>query len=141
MGTAEDNRALIEGFWDDLYRQDFPAVVARFDRQGQYTDVVTPEDDVATGPEEITARLTLAFGKLSGLRDERLHLVAGDDTVMTEHIEHWEWPTGESMALQVATIHEVRAGRITMWRDYWDMNVLTNAAPQWWFEHVVQGWK
>ena len=141
MGSAEDNRAFIEGFWDDLYRQDFPAVVARFDPHGQYTDVVTPEDDVATGPAEITARLTLAFGKLSGLRDERLHLVAGEDAVMTEHIEHWEWPTGESMALQVATIHEIRQGRIMMWRDYWDMNVLTNAAPQWWFEHVMQGWK
>jgi limonene-1,2-epoxide hydrolase len=141
MRTSEENRDLVEGFWRDLYRQDFEAVAARFAEHGQYTDVVTPEDDVATGAKEIIARLTLAFGKLSGLRDERLHLVAGDDTVMTEHVEHWEWPTGESMALQVATIHEISDGRITMWRDYWDMNVLTNAAPQWWFEHVMQGWK
>jgi limonene-1,2-epoxide hydrolase len=141
MTTAEENRALIEGFWRDLYRQDFGSVVARFDPEGQYTDVVTPDDDIATGPEEITARLTLAFGRLSGLADERLHLVAGDDTVMTEHIEHWEWPTGESMALRVASVHEIRGGRITMWRDYWDMNVLTASAPQWWFEHVMQGWR
>lgn len=141
MTAAEENRALIEGFWQDLYRQDFAAVVARFDPKGQYTDVVTPEDDVATGPDEIIARLTLAFSKLSGLSDRRLHLVAGDDTVMTEHIEHWDWPTGETMDLPVATVHEIREGRITMWRDYWDMNVLTGAAPQWWFEHVMQGWK
>ena len=141
MSTSEANRELIEGFWHDLYRQDFASLVARFDPKGQYTDVVTPDDDVATGPEEIIARLTLAFGKLSGLRDEPLHIVAGEDAVMTEHIEHWQWPTGESMALRVASVHEIRDGKITMWRDYWDMNVLTTAAPSWWFEHVMQGWK
>ncbi len=141
MTTADDNRRLIEGFWTDLYNQDFPALVARFDPAGQYTDVVTPDDDVATGPSEITARLTLAFSKLSGLSDERLHLVAGDDVVMTEHIEKWRWPTGESMALPVASVHEIHNGKIVMWKDYWDMNVLTQAAPQWWFEHVMQGWK
>jgi len=138
---VEDSRTLIEGFWDDLYRQDFGSLVTRFDPRGEYTDICTPDDDVARGGAEITARLTLAFGKLARLFDERLHLVAGDDTVMTEHIEHWEWPTGETMALNVASVHEIRAGKITSWRDYWDMAVLTAAAPQWWFDHVLQGWK
>ena len=141
MGSAEENRRLIEGFWDDLYRQDFESLGSRFDPQGEYTDNETPEDDVARGPAEITARLTLAFAKLSGLGDERRHLVAGDVAVMTEHVEHWEWPTGETMALPVASVHEIRDGRITRWCDYWDMNVLTAAAPQWWFEHVLQGWR
>ncbi len=141
MTTAEDNRELTEAFWDDLYRQDFASLVSHFTPQGEYTDICTPDDDVARGPAEITARLTLAFGKLTRLWDERLHLVAGDDVVMTEHIEHWEWPTGETMGLHVASVHEVSGGKITRWTDYWDMNVLTAAAPQWWFDHVLQGWK
>ncbi len=141
VGSTQDNVSLIEGFWDDLYRQDFVSLVARFDPLGEYTDIETPADDVARGPAEITARLTLAFSRLSKLYDERLHLLAGDDAVMTEHIEHWEWPTGESMALQVASVHEIRQGKITRWCDYWDMNVLTAAAPQWWFEEIIQGWK
>jgi limonene-1,2-epoxide hydrolase len=45
------------------------------------------------------------------------------------------------MALPVASVHEVRDGRITRWTDYWDMNVLVAAAPQWWFDHVITGWK
>jgi limonene-1,2-epoxide hydrolase len=45
------------------------------------------------------------------------------------------------MALRVASVHEVSGGKITRWCDYWDMSVLAAAAPQWWFEHVVQGWK
>jgi limonene-1,2-epoxide hydrolase len=138
---SDENRILIEGFWDDLYRQDLAAPAARFDSRGEYTDITTPADDVARGPDEIVQRLTLAFGKLSGLQDERRHLVAGDDTVMTEHIEHWTWPTGETMALPVASVHELRGGKIVRWCDYWDMNMLVSSAPQWWFEHVMQGWR
>jgi limonene-1,2-epoxide hydrolase len=142
LGVAEENRKVVEGFWADLYRQDLEAAAARFTPDGTYTDVETPDDDVARGPDEIVRRLSLAFGKLTRLWDERRHLVAGDDVVLTEHVENWEWPTGETMALQVASVHELdEDGRITRWCDYWDMNVLVAAAPPWWFEHVMVGWK
>lgn len=141
VSTAGENRDVVEQFWADLYRQDLVAAVSHFLPKGEYTDIVTPHDDVARGPQEIAARLTLAFGELSGLRDERLHLVAGEEAVFTEHIEHWQWSSGESMALQVASVHELRGGKIARWCDYWDMNLLTSSAPQWWFEHVASGWK
>ncbi len=140
MTRADDNRALIEGFWEDLYRQDLPAAASRFAPDGEYTDITTPAEDVARGPDEIVRRLTLGWGKLSGLGDERRHLVAGDDVVITEHVELWEWPTGESMALPVTSVHEITDATITRWTDYWDMAALVAAAPQWWFEHVMQGW-
>ncbi|HEY6474650.1 MAG TPA: nuclear transport factor 2 family protein [Acidimicrobiales bacterium] len=141
MGAADDNRRLIEGFWEELYRQDLQAAAARFASDGTYTDVGTPDDDVARGPDEVVKRLTLAWTKLAGLHDERLNLVAGDRVVMTEHIETWEWPTGETMALPVLSVHELADGRIVRWTDYWDMAALVAAAPAWWFEHVLQGWK
>ena len=141
MTTADENRRVIEGFWEDLYRQDLEAAAGRFAADGEYTDVTTPADDVARGPEEIVRRLTLGWGPLSGMRDERRHLVAGADAVMTEHVEIWEWPTGETMALPVASVHELRDGKIARWTDYWDMALLVSSAPQWWFEHVMGGWK
>ncbi len=141
MTRAEENRKVVEGFWTDLYRQDLEAAASHFAADGEYTDVTTPDDDVARGPDEIVRRLTLGWGPLSALRDERRHLVAGDHAVMTEHVEIWEWPTGETMALPVTSVHEVRDGKISRWTDYWDMTALVNAAPQWWFEHVMQGWK
>ena len=61
--------------------------------------------------------------------------------VMTEHVETWVWPTGETLPLPVLSVHEVRDGTIVRWTDYWDMAALVNAAPAWWFEHVMQGWK
>ncbi len=138
---TDENREVVEGFWADLYRQDLEAAASRFTADGEYTDVTTPDDDIARGPEEIVRRLTLGWGPLSALRDERRNLVAGEDVVMTEHVEIWEWPTGETMALPVTSVHEVREGKITRWTDYWDMAALVGAAPQWWFEHVMQGWK
>ena len=138
---SEENRTLIEGFWADLYRPDLPAAASRFTAEGEYTDITTPDDDVARGPDEIVRRLTLAWDKLAGLRDQRRHLVAGDDVVITEHVEIWDWPTGETMALPVTSVHEVAGGHITRWTDYWDMAALVAAAPPWWFEHVMQGWK
>ncbi len=141
MTRADDNRNLVEAFWGDLYAPDLAAAAARFAPDGSYTDITTPDDDVARGPEEIVKRLTLAWDRLAGLRDERRHLVAGEDVVLTEHVEIWDWPTGETMALPVASVHEVQDGRITRWTDYWDMAQLVAAAPQWWFEHVMQGWK
>ncbi len=141
MGAADENRRLIEGFWEELYRQDVQAAAARFAPDGTYTDVGTPDDDVARGPDEVVKRLTLAWAKLAGLHDERLNLVAGDHVVMTEHIETWEWPTGETMALPVLSVHELVDGQIVRWTDYWDMAALVAAAPPWWFEHVLQGWK
>jgi limonene-1,2-epoxide hydrolase len=141
---VEENRAVVEGFWADLYRPalaGLEAAAARFAPDGAYTDVTTPEDEVARGPEEIVRRLTLGWGPVERIWDERLHLVAGESAVMTEHVEHWEWSTGETLALPVLSVHEVRDGRITRWTDYWDMGALVAAAPQWWFEQVTQGWK
>lgn len=141
MGAADGNRKVIESFRSALYRQDYAALGHHFWPDGEYTDAATPDDDVARGPEQITARLSLAFGRLESLTDDLGLLVAGDDAVMSEHVEHWRWPTGETMALPVASVHRLRGGRITRWCDYWDMQMLVNAAPAWWFEHVMAGWQ
>ncbi len=40
---------------------------------------------------------------------------------MTEHVEHWEWPTGERASLPFVSMHEVRDGKLVRWWDYWDL--------------------
>src|SRR6185436_1314766 len=54
--------------------------------------------------------------------------------VMYEHSEEWHWPTGESAVMKFVTVHQVRDGKITLWKDYWDMGALTNFAPPSWME-------
>jgi ketosteroid isomerase-like protein len=67
-------------------------------------------------------------------------IVAESDTVVTEHAEHWEWPTGEAVTLPFVSVQQIRDGKIVRWWDYWDMATLMNAAPAWWVEHIMKGY-
>jgi ketosteroid isomerase-like protein len=135
------NVEIVQSFWDALYRRDFDAVGASFAADGEYTDVCSPAADVARGPAQVAARLKLGFEKLSGISHTVRLTVADGDTVVTEHGEHWEWPTGEKVTLPFVSIQELRGGKIVRWFDYWDMATLMNAAPQWWVEHIMQGYQ
>jgi len=135
------NRELVQQFWETLYRRDYDGVGAFFAPDGQYTDVPSPADDVARGPAQIAARLRLGFEKLSGISHDIRLLVAEGDVVVTEHAEHWEWPTGEKVTLPFVSVQEIRDGEIVRWWDYWDMATLMNAAPAWWVEHIMQGYQ
>jgi hypothetical protein len=64
-------------------------------------------------------------------------IVAEGDIVVTEHVEHWEWPTGERASLPFVSMHEARAGQLVRWWDYWDLATLMNSAPAWWVEHIM----
>jgi ketosteroid isomerase-like protein len=54
-----------------------------------------------------------------------------------EHTETWHFETGERVVNHFVTVHEVKDGRITLWRDYWDLNTLMSQAPQWWIERLA----
>jgi len=141
MAAPEENRTVVTSFWDAMYRGNWESFCAHFTPEAVYTDASTPEDEFATGPSEILARLRLAFDPLESVRDERTFMVADEGAVVTEHIEHWRWKTGETMALPVLTMHKLRDGLIWRWVDYWDMQTLVQAAPPAWFEHVLTGYK
>ena len=138
--TPEANRKLVEGFWAALYERDWDHIASFFDDQSEYTDVPSPADDVAHGPAQIVARLRLGLERLSGYEHGLRLMVADDDTVVTEHTETWHWHTGEEVTLPFVSVQELRGGIIGRWWDYWDMQTLMNAAPDWWIEHVAQGY-
>lgn len=31
-------------------------------------------------------------------------------------------------------MHQVSDGKVSLWRDYWDINPMLTDAPQWWIE-------
>ncbi len=135
---ASANRQLIERFWGDLYRRDFEAVGSYFAEDGLYEDVPTP-DRGARGPAQVAARLRLGLGPLAAYHHRIRHVVAEGDLVITEHAEEWHWHTGETALLPFVSVHEIRAGKIARWSDYWDLNTLLGAAPRWWVEQITKG--
>ncbi|GIU86986.1 MAG: hypothetical protein KatS3mg009_1501 [Acidimicrobiia bacterium] len=129
--------ALVGAFWEDLYRRDWEAVAGYFGDDSEYTDVPTPPEDVARGARQIVDRLRVGLGPLASIGHDVLTVVADGDHVVTEHTEHWEWPTGERAALPFVSVMRVAGGRIVRWWDYWDLGTLMGAAPQWWVEHIM----
>lgn len=132
-----ENRAIVDTLWRRLYEKDFDGVGALFAPDGEYTDVPTPVDDVARGPAQIAARLRIGLEPLATIGHTIRTLVVDGDTAVTEHVEHWGWPTGEHADLPFVSVHELRDGQIVRWWDYWDLGTLMGAAPAWWVEHIM----
>jgi limonene-1,2-epoxide hydrolase len=132
------NRELVEQFWRDLYTRDWAKVATYFGPASEYTDVPTPPEDVARGAAQIVARLRVGLEPLASIGDDVITRVCEGDTVVTEHVEHWEWPTGERAALPFVSMQVVRDGVIVRWWDYWDLGTLMSSAPSWWVEHIMK---
>lgn len=140
MSDPTANKALIERFWEDLGRRDFAAVRTYFVEDSHYTDVPAPEDG-ARGPDAIEARLRLGIEPLERYVPRPGTMTAEADRVILEHSEEWHWHTGEHVVLPFVSVFDIRDGVIMRWWDYWDLGTLMNAAPQWWLDHIMQGYE
>jgi limonene-1,2-epoxide hydrolase len=137
--ASSDKRRVLE-FWDALYARDWDAIASFFTADSEYTDVASPADDVAHGPEQVVARLRLGLGKITGYEHDLRLIVAEGGTVVTEHTETWHWHTGEQVTLPFVSVQELSGGSILRWWDYWDLSTLMNAAPDWWIEEIAAGY-
>ena len=140
MTLADENVKLTERLWGALSSQDSEVLSALFHEDAEYTDAATPEDDVARGGAEVVMRLGLAFDGVE-ISSKSRNVVANDDAVMTERVEHWTWRTGAQVDLPIASIVEISGGKIARWVDYWDLQALLGVAPGWWVEKIMKGWK
>jgi limonene-1,2-epoxide hydrolase len=86
----------------------------------------------ARGPEDIVKRLKIGIEPLASYENFTGLMLADGNDVMYEHHEEWHWKTGESAVLQFVSVHRVEHGKITLWKDYWDMGALVNHAPPTW---------
>jgi limonene-1,2-epoxide hydrolase len=132
------DKEIVAKFWEDLYTRDWDVVAAYFGDTSEYTDMPTPPDDVARGAAQIVARLRVGLEPLASIGHDVKTVVAEGGVVVTEHVEHWEWPTGERAALPFVSVQELSNGTIVRWWDYWDLGTLMGAAPPWWVEHIME---
>jgi hypothetical protein len=63
-------------------------------------------------------------------------LVTNGADAMYEHSETWTWATGETASLRFVTVHKVIDGKVTLWKDYWDMGSMTAQAPSSWLDDL-----
>ncbi|HTX95504.1 MAG TPA: limonene-1,2-epoxide hydrolase family protein [Mycobacterium sp.] len=129
---------VVLGLWQALSRRDWEAVKTFLSADCLYVDMPVPAL-AAQGPDDIVNRLKMGLEPLAGYENHDGVLVSNGSDVMYEHSETWTFSTGEQGVLRFVTVHKVVDGKITLWKDYWDMNSLVSFAPPNHFEGLATG--
>ncbi len=124
-------------FWEALYARDWEAIRSFFGPDSIYYDVPTGPSTAGKGPDSIEARLRLGLEGLSGYEHVTGLIVADGEHVITEHAETWHWPSGESATLPFVSVQRIVDGTIVLWKDYWNLPTLMDAAPQSWQDRLA----
>ena len=135
-GSPEENKRVVAELWRCLSDKDWDGLAEQLHDEAHYEDVPAP-DAAATGPANIIKRLRIGLDPV--VRHEHVvhKTVAEGDSVIVEHTETWHFETGEKIVNPFTTIHELRDGKVSLWRDYWDIGNLMAQAPKWWVERIA----
>lgn len=128
----------VYGMWRALSARDWDALKTYLAPDCIYLDMPVGPAAAARGPDDIVKRLKIGLEPLASYQNFDGLMVSDGDDVMYEHHEEWHWPTGESAMLQFVTVHRVQYGKITLWKDYWDMGALANNAPPTWLADFAE---
>jgi limonene-1,2-epoxide hydrolase len=129
-------RGTVLGLWQALSRRDWDTVKTFLSDDCLYVDMPVPAL-AARGPDDIVKRLKMGLEPLAGYENHDGVLVSDGADVLYEHSETWTFATGEQGVLRFVTVHKVEDGKITVWKDYWDMNSLVAFAPPNHFENLA----
>ncbi len=132
---AADDTVL--GLWKALSRRDWDAVTTYLSPDCVYVDMPVGPTLAARGPDDIVKRLKVGLEPLAGYVNHDGVLVSNGADVMYEHSETWNWTSGETAVLQFVSVHRVEEGKVSLWKDYWDMGGMTAQAPPTWMEDLA----
>lgn len=117
MATTESAEQIVTRFCDSWKRRDADELMTFFTDDAVYHNVPL---DPAVGPEAIRATIDLFIGMAPEIRFEITRQLAAGDVVMNERVDYLT-VGDKTVALPVAGVFEVRDGKISVWRDYFDM--------------------
>jgi limonene-1,2-epoxide hydrolase len=134
--TVEDT---VVGLWKALSARDWETLASLLSDDCIYIDVPTGPTLAARGPDDIIKRLKLGIAPLASYENHEGLLLSDGPNVMYEHSETWVWTSGETVTLPFVSVHRVENGKVTVWKDYWDMAGLQNFAPATWMDELMTG--
>jgi limonene-1,2-epoxide hydrolase len=125
------------GLWRALTARDWESVETFLSDDCIYADMPVGPTLAARGPQDIVKRLKVGLEPLASYTNHDGLLLTDGSDVMYEHSETWGWDTGETALLRFVSVHKVADGKVTIWKDYWDMGAMTAQAPPTWLEDLV----
>jgi limonene-1,2-epoxide hydrolase len=121
MGTEEDAERTVRDFLDALGRHDTQALRPFLTDDVVYHNIPL---DPAVGIEDALAFIDGFFGMFESAVIENLHVAVTGSVVLTERIDTLT-SNGVVAPLPVMGTFELRDGKISAWRDYFDMGQIT----------------
>jgi limonene-1,2-epoxide hydrolase len=121
MGTAADPEQVVRTFCDAFDGRDAEALRPYFTDDVVYHNIPL---EPAVGIDATIAFIDAFFAMCETMTIETVHLAVHGDVVLTERID--TFTIGDVVApLPVMGTFEVRDGRISAWRDYFDLGQIT----------------
>ena len=121
MGSAGDAEQIVRDLCDSVGKHDAEALRPFFTDDVVYHNIPM---DPAVGIDAAIAVIEGFFAMSESLKIETLHLAVRDNVVLTERID--TFTMGNIVApLPVMGTFEIRGGKISAWRDYFDMGQIT----------------
>jgi limonene-1,2-epoxide hydrolase len=117
MGTSEDAERVVRDFCSACAKHDTEALRPFFNDDVVYHNIPM---DPAVGIDATIAFIDGFFAMCASVVFEVTHLAVRDNVVLTERVD--TFTVGQVVAsLPVKGTFEVRDGKISAWRDYFDM--------------------
>lgn len=121
MGTEEDAEGIVRRFCDAFDGSNAEALRPYFTDDVVYHNIPL---DPAVGIDATIAFIEGFFGMCESMTIETVHLAVRDNLVLTERIDTFT-VGGVVAPLPVMGTFEIRDGKISAWRDYFDLAQIT----------------
>lgn len=121
MGAAQDAERVVRDLCDAFAKHDAEALRPFFTDDVVYHNIPM---EPAVGIDATIAFIEGFFAMCDNMTIETLHLAVRDNLVLTERIDTFK--VGDIVApLPLMGTFEVRDGKISAWRDYFDLGQIT----------------
>jgi limonene-1,2-epoxide hydrolase len=121
MGNPTDAERVVRDLCSGFSKHDAEALRQYFTEDVVYHNIPM---DPAIGVDATIEFISGFFGMCDSMEIDTLHLAVRDDVVLTERIDTFK--VGDKVAaLPVMGTFEVRDGKISAWRDYFDLAQIT----------------
>jgi limonene-1,2-epoxide hydrolase len=122
MGNAEDAERVVRDLCDAFEKHDAESLRTFFTDDVVYHNIPM---DPAVGIDATIDFIRGFFDMFQGVTFDTRNLAVRDDVVLTERVDTFK--LGSKVAsLPVMGTFEIRDGKISAWRDYFDMAQITN---------------
>lgn len=121
MGSADEAERVVRDLCDAFAKHDAQALREFFTDDVVYHNIPM---EPAVGIDATIAFIDGFFGMCESMLIETIHLAVRDNVVLTERVDTFK--VGQIVApLPVMGTFEIRDGKISAWRDYFDMAQIT----------------